>query len=160
VIALMIAPPAAAYLLTDRLSRMLLLSVAIAVASAISGYWVSRWLNVNISGAMASMTGVFFVLALVLAPERGLVARALQRVRRRRRFAVDMLLVHLIRHQNTDYEAVENTVSHLTTELNWTRPFAEAAVERAAQQGWIRRQADRLHLTDQGQQVVAQVLRR
>lgn len=160
VIALMIAPAAAAYLLTDRLSRMLILSVAIAVASAISGYWVSRWLNVNISGAMASMTGVFFVLALVFAPERGLVARAVQRTRRRQRFAVDMLLVHLIRHQNTAQEATENTVPHLTTELNWTPAFAEAAVERAAQQGWIRRQMDRLYLTEQGQQVVAQVLRR
>src|SRR5690606_32548205 len=70
VIALMIAPPAAAYLLTDQLSRMLVLSVVIAVASAIGGYYAARLFNVNISGAMATITGVFFLTALIFAPER------------------------------------------------------------------------------------------
>jgi manganese/zinc/iron transport system permease protein len=42
VVALMIAPPATAYLLTDRLSRLIGLSVLIGALSAISGYWLAR----------------------------------------------------------------------------------------------------------------------
>ncbi len=157
VIALMIAPPSAAYLLTDRLWRMLLYSVLIGVASAIAGYWLARGLNVNISGAMASMTGVFFVAAFLFAPERGLIARLLQRDRRKRRFATEMLLVHLTRHENTDREAVENTLAHLTNQLNWSEPLARTAVECAQSAGWITRQADRLLLTDHGRRIAYQV---
>src|SRR5690606_1229399 len=58
VVALMIAPPATAYLLTDRLSVMIGLSVGIGVLSAVAGYWVSFALDVSIAGSMASMTGV------------------------------------------------------------------------------------------------------
>lgn len=157
VIALMIAPPAAAYLLTDRLWRMLLYSVLIGAAAAVAGYWLARGLNVNISGAMATMTGVFFLAAFLFAPERGLLAKALQRSRRKARFATEMLLVHLTRHEHTDREAIENTVTHLTTQLNWSEGLARGAVERAAAAGWITRQADRLLLTDHGRRVAYQV---
>ena len=157
VIALMIAPPAAAYLLTDRLWRMLLYSVLIGAASAIAGYWAARTLNVNISGAMATMTGVFFLAALLFAPERGLVVKVLQRDRRRRRFATEMLLVHLTRHEQTEREGIENTLGHLTGELNWTDALARAAVLRAETSGWITRQADRLFLTDRGRRIAQQV---
>ena len=71
VIALMVAPPATAYLLTDRLSRMLGLSVLLGVVGAISGYWLAHALNTNIGAAMVTMLGVLFALAfLVCAPAR------------------------------------------------------------------------------------------
>ena len=57
VVALMIGPPAAAYLLTDDLKRMLGLSMAIGALSAVAGYWVAHWLDASIAGAMASMVG-------------------------------------------------------------------------------------------------------
>ena len=160
VVALMIAPPAAAYLLTNSLSRMLLLSVVIAVAAAITGYWAAHWLDVNIAGAMAGMTGVYFLAALIFAPERGLIARRLEQVRRRQRFAVEMLLVHLVSHENTATEAAENSLSHLTEELNWSLNFAEETVRRASHQGLVERHDNRLALTLAGRQTAAQVLAR
>ncbi len=150
VIALMIAPPAAAYLLTDKLGRMLLYSVMIAVAAAIGGYWMARALNVNISGAMASIVGLLFLAALLFAPERGLIAKSIQRMRRGERFAVEMLLVHLTRHENTPDEARENSLPHLIEELNWHPQAARMTVIRAASQGWIEQETDRLNLTTKG----------
>src|SRR5919107_1892374 len=66
VVAFMIAPPAAAYLLTDRLSRMLIYSALIGVFSAISGYWLAHPLDASIAGSMATMTGISFLLAYLL----------------------------------------------------------------------------------------------
>lgn len=160
VIALMIAPPAAAYLLTDRLSKMLVISVIIAVLSALGGYVVARTLDVNISGAMATFTGIFFVVVLIFAPERGLLARAISRRRRALRFAEEMLLVHLNRHENTAEAAVENTVTHLVDELNWTATFARDTVQRASQHGYIQRDNGSLHLTEQGRDVAHHALSR
>ena len=65
VTAFMIAPPAAAYLLTENLKRMLALSVLIAAASGILGYHTAVLLNVSIAGCMAVWTGVFFFVAFV-----------------------------------------------------------------------------------------------
>lgn len=60
VTAFMIAPPAAAYLLTENLKKMLALSVIIAAASGILGYHTAVLMNVSIAGCMAVWTGVFF----------------------------------------------------------------------------------------------------
>ena len=61
VTAFMIAPPAAAYLLTENLKRMLALSVLIAAASGILGYHSAVLMNVSIAGCMAVWTGIFFL---------------------------------------------------------------------------------------------------
>jgi manganese/zinc/iron transport system permease protein len=50
VVALMIGPPAAAYLLTDRLPRLIGLSALIGVLSAGSGYWLAHALDASIAG--------------------------------------------------------------------------------------------------------------
>lgn len=161
VVALMIAPPATAYLLTDSLARMLSLSVVIGVASAVGGYQVASLIgNVNIAGSMATMCGVFFLTALIFAPDRGLLARRLERARRRERFAVEMLLVHLSRHEGSVSEAAENSLAHLTGELNWQPAFAQATVSRADRQGFIERQNGSLRLTDAGRQAAEQLLSR
>src|SRR5690606_17077798 len=113
VVALMVAPASAAYLLTDRLPRLLGLSVGLGVLAAVSGYWLARLLDASIAGAMATMAGVLFALAYALAPERGLVAQAQRRRHQRREFARRMLLVHLLHHEHTPEAERECRVPHL-----------------------------------------------
>lgn len=79
VVALIIVPPATAYLLTTELRRMLMLSVAIGMLSALTGYGMAVLLNVSISGSIAVMTGIFFMLAFFLSPQDGLIVRWLRR---------------------------------------------------------------------------------
>lgn len=160
VVALMIAPPAAAYLLTERLSRMLILSVLIGIVSAISGYWLARAFDTSISGAMATMCGIVFMLVLIFAPERGMIVRMRQQGEQRRRFAAEMLVVHLSVHEGTAAEETESTVDHLTDELNWQQAFAHMAVSEARNAGLLEEMSGRLHLTDRGRQVASAALRR
>ena len=49
VVALMIAPPAIAYLLTNNLKKMLLISIGFGVFGALLGYWVAHWLDASIA---------------------------------------------------------------------------------------------------------------
>jgi manganese/zinc/iron transport system permease protein len=93
VIALLIVPPATAYLLTDHLPTMLGLAVGSGVLSAILGYNAAVALDASIAGAMATITGLLFVLALLASPRHGIVARAL-RVRRQRRALAERLVGH------------------------------------------------------------------
>ena len=80
-VAFVITPPATAVLLTRRLVRMVVLAVAISVASCVLGYFLALSLDVSIGGSMAAMTGVFFrpgtaVLAASGADRPGLPAQA------------------------------------------------------------------------------------
>ncbi|HEV2147744.1 MAG TPA: metal ABC transporter permease [Longimicrobiaceae bacterium] len=151
VVALMIAPPASAYLLTDRLPRMIGLAVVIGVASALAGYWASYFLDVSIAGAMATMTGVAFGAVLLFAPERGLVALARRRARQRWEFAETMLAIHLFNHEHSPREGAENRESHLHEHLRWDPRFAADVVRRAEGRGLVARQSgDRLALTERG----------
>lgn len=75
VVAMLIVPAATAYLLTDRLIHMLWLSVAIGVLSAFIGYYSASILNVSISGAMATATGILFAIAFIFSPSQGLLGK-------------------------------------------------------------------------------------
>lgn len=150
VVALMIAPPAAAYLLTDRLSRMLLYSAALAAAGAIGGFWMAWFLDANIAGSIASVLGVLFMGVFLMAPGRGIIAQALRRGRQRWEFAQTALAIHLLNHENTPQMATECRVDHLHYHLQWEPDFAATVVSQAEREGLVQRSNGDLALTPDG----------
>jgi manganese/zinc/iron transport system permease protein len=160
VVALMIAPPATAYLLTDSLRRMLVLAAAIGAASALAGYWLAYALDASIAGSMATMTGVCFALAWLLAPGRGLVAAARRRARQRLEFAQTMLTIHLANHEGKPEADEESRVEHLHRHLRWESDFAERIVRLAERRGLVRTRGERLELTQAGRELAADAVAR
>jgi manganese transport system permease protein len=75
VVALLIIPGATAFLLTERFGRMLIIAPVSAAASAVVGIYLSYWLDVASGGMIVLVQGVLFVLAFLLAPRHGVVAR-------------------------------------------------------------------------------------
>lgn len=150
VIALMVAPPAAAYLLTDRLPRMIGLAVLIGAASALAGYQLARAFDLVIAGSMATMSGVAFLLAYLFAPERGLIALARRRAGQRWVFAEQMLALHLLNHEGTSEAGEECDAEHLSEHLRWRPDFAAAVVRRAMGRGNVRADGRLLALTERG----------
>ncbi|WP_068783384.1 metal ABC transporter permease [Paenibacillus phocaensis] len=75
VVGMLIIPASAAYLLTDRLSVMLVYSVLIGAISAAGGYYAAKWLDASIAGSMVTVAGLLFLLAFVGSPKHGLIAR-------------------------------------------------------------------------------------
>ncbi len=83
VIAMLIVPAASAYLLTHRLSTMILLSLVFGVAAAVLGHisaiTVPHWFgfsDTSTSGMMAVVSGVLFGLVVLLSPNQGLLFRS------------------------------------------------------------------------------------
>lgn len=79
VVGMLIIPAATAYLLTNRLGVMIGLSVAVGIVSAVTGYLISYALDASIAGCIVSVAGILFILALILAPKNGLIARFARR---------------------------------------------------------------------------------
>jgi len=157
-VALMVAPPITAYLLTDHLPRMLGLSVLFGAAAAISGYWVAHWLDASIAGSMAAIAGLFFAIVWLFAPRRGLVATARRRVSQRWEFAQTMLAIHLLNHEGLPEAEEESRLEHLRDHMRWEPQFADQVVRRALTQEWVARQNGHLALTELGRQRARQVL--
>jgi manganese/iron transport system permease protein len=97
ILALIVTPPAAARLLTDRLGRMMALSVLLAVASGVSGLFISYHANTAAGGTIVLTATAVFLVALVFAPDHGLLSHLVQSRRGR----------HHVHHYHTAAEDVE-----------------------------------------------------
>jgi manganese/zinc/iron transport system permease protein len=75
VVGMLVIPPATAYLLTEKLSRMIFYSVIIGCSCSIIGYYVALMLDASIAGSMISVAGFLFLLALLFSPTHGVVVR-------------------------------------------------------------------------------------
>jgi manganese/zinc/iron transport system permease protein len=82
VVAMLIVPAAAAYLLTDRLSVLIVLAVLFGAAAAVFGH-VSAvvvpaalgYASTNTAGMMALAAGLIFATAMIVAPRQGVIAK-------------------------------------------------------------------------------------
>lgn len=99
VIALLIIPPAAARLWTDRLFPMLLLSAIIGGLSGYLGSIASYLLpRLPAGSVIVLVAGAIFVVSLCCAPQRGLIAGAARRLSIAWRVRRDHLLRELVEH--------------------------------------------------------------
>jgi manganese/iron transport system permease protein len=73
-IAMVVTPGATAYLLTDRFSRLLVLSVAIGAVTSFAGAYISYFLDGATGGVIVSLQSLLFLAAFYLAPKHGLWA--------------------------------------------------------------------------------------
>lgn len=76
VVALIITPAATAYLLTESVDHMMGMSLIVASTSVITGYTWAYISDISIAGAIAAMSGLFFVGVLLCAPDKGIFARS------------------------------------------------------------------------------------
>ncbi len=152
VVALMIVPPASAYLLSHRLSHMIALSLLFGVLSSLLGYLMAFLLDVSIAGSMAVMTGILFFLAFIFSPSQGILIKFLLYHKQRLLFSANMLLIQLLDHEGTHTEQTENTVSNLVIHMQWSYSFANKVVTYALQHGFVNRSNDFLTLTSLGRE--------
>ena len=97
VIAMLIVPAATAHLLTDRLVGMMFWSNAVAILSAVLGYWLAARWNTSVAGMMAVVAGALFALAVFAAPKHGIVSQFVSRLRVTLRIAREDILAQLFR---------------------------------------------------------------
>ena len=180
VIAFFIIPPATAYLLTDRLSLMLLLSPLIGAAGAIFGYDLARgqlfgfiavadgiaalnrlsglalpeeW-DSSISSSMVLMMFILFLLVWLLSPRYGLASTVIRRAKRRRVFENQVVLAHIHNHQHTATHEIELNAADLHEHFRWSKQKMSRVLTRLRALGYVRILAGNAVLTDRGDRQV------
>jgi manganese/zinc/iron transport system permease protein len=146
VVALMIAPAAAAYLLTTDLKKMILLSVLFGILSALGGYYFAAWLDASISGSITTVLGLIFLLVYLFAPSKGLIAVLFKQKRQRIEVSLLTFLLHLNNHDSKE----ERRVAHLQEHINWGKVRAQTVLELAEKNNMILIQNQVVSLTQKG----------
>lgn len=150
VVAMLVAPAATAQLLTDRLGRMVILSAIIAAADAVIGYFLAVWTDSSVAGMMAAAAGAVFIIAAIVAPGHGIIAKALRLANLRIRIAEEDALGALFR------AAESGSATALAAPDSWTRRIA---LWRLARRRAIERSPAGPRLTDRGRRAGAAIIR-
>lgn len=79
VLALLVTPGAAAYLLTKRLYQVMLVGAAIAMFSSVSGMYLSYFYNLPSGPAIVLVASGIFLLALLFSPSNGILTQPRQK---------------------------------------------------------------------------------
>jgi len=146
VVALMIAPAATAYLLTEDLKRMIGLSLLFGVLSAISGYWVANFLDASISGSIATTLGLIFLIVYLFAPKKGLISVIYRQKQQRIEVSLITFLLHLNRHE----EESERHINHLQEHINWRAVRAKTVLDLAEKNNLVEIKNNVVFLTQKG----------
>ncbi len=155
VVALIIAPAATAYLLTDDLKKMLLLSGFFGIFAAIAGYWLANILDASIAGSMTTVLGIAFLAVYLFAPKQGVFSVFFKERQQRKEVSLLVFLLHLQNHQ----EPEERHVNHLREHINWQKVQAKTVLELASKNNLIQISENIVSLTDKGQEFTDEALR-
>lgn len=73
VAAMLVTPAATAYLLTNRLSRMMVISVLIGMGSSVLGLYLSYYISIASGSAIVLVSTFAFVIAFLFSPRKGIL---------------------------------------------------------------------------------------
>lgn len=154
VVALMIAPAATAYLLTNELKRMLIYAICFGVFCAISGYWLAHWLDASIAGSITTMLGLLFLVVYLFAPNRGIIAVMYREKQQRTEVSLLTFLLHLKNHN----EERERHVNHLNEHINWQKVRSKTVLDLALKNNMIQFDKNIVSLTKKGEDFTTQAI--
>lgn len=144
VVGLLITPAATAYLLTDRLEKMMALAALFGFTSILGGLYLSVWLNSAGGGAIMLFSTVQFLTVLVLAPRYGLLADWL----RRRNMVPQQVIEDIIASMYKSGRAV--TAEHIAGYVKVKAKVMRNAMKYLAEEGYAKPEGSEYVLTDKG----------
>lgn len=167
VVAVLIVPPAAAYMLTDRLSIMIVLSLVIAAAAAVLGHLGAMtvpaafgYSSVSTAGMIAVAVGLLFALAVLLGPRHGVISKLIHHVSLGLRIAAEDVLAMLYRIEELAVGPQSAVVpAHLDEAMRLSTFRRRLLVTGLVRRGLVRRDASRLLLTDRGRERARDLVR-
>ncbi|TWT76377.1 Manganese transport system membrane protein MntB [Planctomycetes bacterium CA13] len=156
VVAMFVVPPAAAYMLTDRLTTMILISVIIAASSAVLGHiaalTVPGWFgyrSTTTAGMMAVVAGLILLFAVAFAPRHGIVVKRV----RHHLLGLSILaddVVALLYRMDERGESLRLNANQLATVFLVDRFSIRAVLRWLRLRDQIERSSDGYNLTNEG----------
>lgn len=154
VVGLLITPAATAYLLFDRLPRMLIASAVFGVSSFLVGYFASTLINAAPGSAIVVTCTLQFLIVLAIAPRYGLIADWIRKRRTAPQTVVEDVLGAILRSSGSR-APMAAVLKHVPGGSDKIR----RAIASLHRQGLIQQQGDLVLLTAAGEREARRLLR-
>ncbi len=168
VIAMLIVPPATAYLLAGRLKHMILLSLVIAGLCAVLGHILAvlgpGWLgypgkSTNTAGMMSVTAGFFFAVALLAAPRHGLLTKSVRSARTRLQILCEDMLGFAYRAEEYDPSQSVLTPAALKSNSVFGTLAHWVAISKLVRDSHMQRGPDGFSITETGRNKAQNLVR-
>lgn len=153
VIALMIGPAATALLLTSDLKQTIIVSLIVGVLNSVLGYFITvgpLMGEVTISGMIATMTLVTFLVVFIFSPYKGVITTIIKRHLQKLDFAFTILIFHIGNHQNDLANQHEVNELAIPLELKWSVKQFKYHLNKGFHQELFIKVGDKINLTKKG----------
>lgn len=164
VVAMFVVPPVTAWLCTDRLWLMILLSTVFAALAAVLGHLgaisipsLFQLQSTSTAGMMAVASGALLILTALFAARKGLISRAFQSWRVSQRILSEDLLGLLYRDHAQGNTRVSATTLRKTLFASDLRTWL--ALHRLRRRGWVQFDKDQVQLSASGLAMAQNVVR-
>jgi ABC-type Mn2+/Zn2+ transport system permease subunit/Mn-dependent DtxR family transcriptional regulator len=154
VVGLLITPAATAYLLCDRLDRMMILAAIFGVTSVTGGLYLCMWLDSAGGGAIMLFCTFQFLVVLLVAPRYGMLANWIRKRRMVPQQLIEDVLASVLRGDGAPV-SIESMASY----LKQSRDILWRAVRSMVREGLLQRDNDEVTLTEHGEREAQRILR-
>jgi len=148
IIAMLITPPATAYLLSNNLKKILLLSAMFGTISAITGLYLSYHFNFASGASIVLVAVALFLLAFLFSPKEGVVTKLF-----RRRSASKLVLIEdviKLSYRFKDETGKTELADKIANELGISNGRVESAIGTLIDKGLMSKTNGSYILTDEG----------
>lgn len=157
IIAMLITPPATAYLLSNNLKKILFLSPMFGTISAVAGLYLSYHFNFASGASIVLVAVAMFLLAFLFSPKEGVVTRLF-----RRRAATKLVLIEdVIKLSFRFAEESDKTglTDRIANELGISNSRVESAIRILISKGLMQKTNGSYQLTEDGRKYATRLIR-
>jgi ABC-type Mn2+/Zn2+ transport system permease subunit/Mn-dependent DtxR family transcriptional regulator len=151
VVAMLITPAATALLLAKRLPKVILISGLIGLLTAITGFVIAILFQTTPGPAMTVCGASFYLLALIFAPDNGLLSKLLKKRAMRRQIVEEDLLKHAMK---SGYNADD-----WIRQLQLPGTNMKKYLQLLSKKGMLIKREDNWELTDRGREKAGDIIR-
>jgi ABC-type Mn2+/Zn2+ transport system permease subunit/Mn-dependent DtxR family transcriptional regulator len=157
-VAMLITPAATAYLLTDSLKKLLVLSCIIGVISSVAGLYLSYHFNFSSGASIVLVAVIFFIIAFIFSPSEGMFVKYIRR-KRNARSALSEDILKLLLKYSKDYNLRDSLIHRISAETGYDTDKIKSLIYRLITEGLIITETNTYRLTDTGQARALKLIR-
>jgi ABC-type Mn2+/Zn2+ transport system permease subunit/Mn-dependent DtxR family transcriptional regulator len=154
VVAMLITPAATALLLSNKLRNVLVISSIIGLLSAVTGLIAAIILETTPGPAMCIMATLFYALAVVFAPQKGILAKRINHINERNRIEKEDII-----KQTFKSEKVALTIEQLLEIFSISPSRIKQHIKRLIKEGILQASKTQLQLTAKGKELAENLVR-
>lgn len=156
-VAMLITPPATAYLLTERMKPLLFLSAGLGTLAGVTGLFLSYYFNFSSGASMVLVSASFFALAFIFSPKEGILTKAIRRRRKTRFHLAEDIIKAIYKTQGTHDRKQLTTM--ISDDLGITPSKMDSISGELIRQGMLKADNGYISLTETGKNLAVRLIR-